>query len=474
MCDKKDAEYLNLLKIDALGLTQLSAFERTLRMAGLPLDILFDLPLDDEKAYQIISEGKFSGIFQFNGAALQNIVKEAGCNNFEDIVAITTVARPGPLGSGATGEWIRRKRGKPVEYPHPVFEPFLKSTLGIMIYQEQIMTICREVGGMSWDDVTLVRKAMGKSMGEAEFNKYGGAFIAGAVQRGVSRETAEAVWRDMVSFGRYGFNRSHAVAYAMISYYCAWLKADYPLEFAAGTLTMSKDVEEQIKLLRELDKEGVDYVPVDENNRTEEWTIGNEDGRPILIGPLSNIKGLGPKTLNAILSGNVSDRLEKTLNRLLYSPGGPKTSIDSIYPVRDAIVRLVPDLHAANIVSTPVTMEELSTCSDRETVLVFGVIIRITPKDKNDPEAVAKRRGRKEYGPTKYINVRLKDDTGAVTCQIEPRDYERVGIPIEDRGNINSAIYVVKGEYLKNYNMIKVERIKYIGELNGEAESQQS
>jgi DNA polymerase III alpha subunit len=152
MCDKYDAEALNLLKIDALGLTQLSVFERTLQLIGVP-DIsgwLETLPLDDIAAFEILNNGHFAGVFQFNGGALQSLAKAITVSHIEDIVALTALARPGPMASGQSNIWLKRKMGKePVTYPHPKFEPYIRDTLGIVIYQEQIMNIARELGDLS-------------------------------------------------------------------------------------------------------------------------------------------------------------------------------------------------------------------------------------------------------------------------------------------------------------------------------------
>src|SRR5687768_610907 len=166
MCDKKDAEELNLLKVDALGLTQLSIFEKALELAKLPRDHLFSIPLDDPAAFDILNKKKYSGIFQFNGLALQYITDSITVECLDDMVAITALARPGPIQTGATNDWIKVRSGeKEVSYVHPLLEPYLEKNRGFVIYQEDVMKIGREVGGLSWEDVTALRKAMSKSLG---------------------------------------------------------------------------------------------------------------------------------------------------------------------------------------------------------------------------------------------------------------------------------------------------------------------
>jgi DNA polymerase-3 subunit alpha len=143
--------------------------------------------LDDEAAFEVLNKQKWAGIFQWNGHALQSLTAQTVVKEFEDVVSITALARPGPLNSGGATQWIDRKNGaESVTYPHPLFEPSLKTSLGIVIYQEQVMQIGREVGGLDWDDVTALRKAMSKSLGKEFFDQYGDKFKRGAIERALT------------------------------------------------------------------------------------------------------------------------------------------------------------------------------------------------------------------------------------------------------------------------------------------------
>lgn len=207
-CDKKDAEDLGLLKIDALGLTQLSVFEDCLQLAGLPMNHLFKLPFDDKRAFDVLNKGHYSGIFQFNGLALQSVTDQVEVTSLNDIVSITALARPGPLNAGGTNQWIKVKTEKePLTYSHPIFEKYLQETLGIVTFQEQVMVIGREVGGLSWEDVSALRKAMSKSLGTEFFDQYGIPWKKGAIANGVSPEVANKMWTDLCSYGAMGFNK---------------------------------------------------------------------------------------------------------------------------------------------------------------------------------------------------------------------------------------------------------------------------
>lgn len=207
-CDKKDAEDLNLLKIDALGLTQLSVFEDCLKMIGKPHQWLLDYPTDDPAAFAILNDHRWSGIFQWNGQALQSLTQQVHMNEFEDMVAITALARPGPLVSGGATQWVDRKNGKePVTYLHEEFEEHLNTSLGIVIYQEQIMSMGRDIGGLSWEDVSSLRKAMSKSMGKEFFDQYGDRFKAGAQRLGLEQSVLDKLWDDLCAYGAWSFNR---------------------------------------------------------------------------------------------------------------------------------------------------------------------------------------------------------------------------------------------------------------------------
>jgi len=467
-CDKKDAEELNLLKIDALGLTQLSVFEETLQMAGLPMDHLEKVPPDDQAAFDIINNGKFAGIFQYNGVALQSIAGQIRTNEIEDIIATTALARPGPLASGGTNEWVKRKNGlSPTVYPHKEFEPHLRNTLGIVAYQEQVMSIGREIGDLSWDDVTMLRKAMSKSLGKEFFDQYGDRFKAGARKKfngAIPDETLVKVWDDLCAYGAWAFNRSHSVAYGIVSYWCCYLKAHHPFEFAAATLQHETDPVKQITLLREMHKEGIDYVPVNKDKSTNRWQPAIIDGKRVLLGPVQNVKGIGPKMVSSIMSARQrGDKLPSRAAKLLENP---VTSIDSLWPVRDKIKEVLPDPATANILSPVTSVIDVQVKGFDYEVMIFAVAKQIKPRDENEPQVVAKR-GYKVKSPTQALNLFMSDDTDTIFCKISRFDYERIGREIVERGLPGKAIYAIKGMVPADFRMIRVKAVRYIGLMDG-------
>lgn len=467
MCDKKDAEDgYNLLKIDCLGLTQLSVFEDALDLAGLPHDHLEGLPLDDQEAFAVLNEGKWSGIFQFNGQALQSITKEFTVDKFDDIVSVTALGRPGPLASGGAHEWIKRRNGtNPVTYPHSIFEPYLKDTLGIVIYQEQVMEIGRNIGDLSWEQVTLLRKAMSKSLGKEYFDQFGDPWKAGAVAKGVDPAATVKIWDDLCAYGAWSFNKSHSVAYGMISYWCCWLKAHWPFEFAAATLNHESDPHRQIQLLREMKAEGYDYVPVDSELSGKKWNVGHKDGKRYLVGPLHNVKGIGPKMVSQIVSARKrGEPLPARAEKLLTNP---KTDIDSLWPVRDGVKRCMPDPLAKNIVTYPTPIIDAQPSDDDQQFLFFCTLSKINPRDENEVALAAKRGYEVKDGKTTSLNLYLTDDTDTIFGKITRWDYERLGRAIVDRGRVGKALYAIKGKMRANtsFRMVTVTGVRYIGDL---------
>jgi DNA polymerase III alpha subunit len=466
MCDKKDAEDLNLLKIDMLGLTQLSIFSRALELAGIPFKGFFEkLPLDDKAAFKVLNDKHFSGVFQFNGIALQSLSKQVTIDKLEDIIAITALARPGAMASGNAGRWVKRRIGvEPVTYPHETFEPYLKDDLGVVIYQEQVLRIGREIGDLSWEDVTQLRKSMSKSLGAEYFDKWGIPWKAGARKKGIPENILDDMWKDLTAYGSWSFNRSHAVAYGLVSYYCCYLKAHYPLEFAAATLDAEALVPRQINTLRELENEGIGYLPVDAEASELRWAIkrGKTRADSMLVGPLTSIHGIGPKIADQILESRKSGKqLSLSVMQRLKNP---KTFIDSLYPVTDALRRI--DLKKLKVNSTPTAIINVQCSNVNNEFIVIGVASRIAPKDGNETVEIAKRGGKVMRGPTKALHLFIRDDTDTIFCKVNRYDFEKLGRPIVETGRAGHSIYAIKGSCPKDFRMLRISNIRYLGELD--------
>jgi DNA polymerase III alpha subunit len=465
MCDKKDAEELNLLKIDALGLTQLSVFEDCLEMAGLSRSDLHDITMDDPAAFKVLNDGHFAGIFQFNGMALQSITKQFTVNDFRDIVSVTALGRPGPLSSGGAHEWIRRRNNiNAITYFHPVFEPYLADTMGIVLYQEQVMEIGRNIGDLDWGQVTALRKAMSQSLGKEYFDQFGDPWKRGAIAKGVRPEDADKVWDDLCAYGSWSFNKSHSVAYGLISYQCCWLKAHYPFEFAAATLTHEDNPTRQIQILREMHAEGYEYVPVDQHQSTDKWVVGVRDGKQVLVGPLNNVKGIGPRIMSQVLSARKKgERIPEKAQKMLENP---VTAIDSLWPIRDAFQRILPDPSERQIFTPPTPISSIQIQADDYDVVVFCTLSKINPRDENEVIMVARRGYEIKDNLTSSLNLQLTDDTDTIFGKIDRFRYPRMGKEIVERGRTGKALYAVKGRVRggSTFRMVLVQSIRYIGD----------
>jgi DNA polymerase III alpha subunit len=487
MCDKKDAEELNLLKIDALGLIQLSIFERTMELIGKGLNKaglarsgwLETIPLNDPAAFDVLKKGHFAGIFQFMGGALQSLAKQTDFNHINDIIAITALARPGPMATGGANQWVRRRAGaEAVTYPHPLLEPYMRETLGIVVYQEQVMQIGREVGDLTWEQVTALRKAMSKSLGEEFFNQFGDPWKNAAMKKGMPADIADSFWKDLCAFGSWGFNKSHAVAYGTVSYWCCWLKAHHPVEFAAATLDAHKEPMKQTKLLRELAAEGIGYVPIDPDRSTARWEPAVlPDGKRVVVGPLTNIKGIGPAAVREILSARKDGKSVKP--GIAKKLASATTGIDDLYPIAARVRLLHPDIKASAKIFSEVQKIIDVQPPEVSSALVIGVARRIVPRDENEPVNIAKReerakkRGQKTAGrsfvqkgkQTRYLNLFIQDDTDEILVRIDRYDYDRLGLPIVERGRAGKAIYAFKGSVPAGFRMIHATQAKYLGDL---------
>jgi hypothetical protein len=463
MADKYDAEALNLLKIDALGLIQLSIIEDCLDMTGHDASWLLSQSLENPDAFKILNDHKFCGIFQFQGFTLQSLVQQTEITCFNDLVALTSLARPGPLHAGGTEDWLKRKRGEvSPEKIHPILDKILADTLGVIIYQEQVMQIGREIGGLSWEDVSSLRKGMGKSLGSAWLNRFREKFLNGAVSH-LETFQCEQLWESLLHHGSYSFNKSHAVSYALVSYWCCILKHLYPLEFAAATVRREKDDNAVVRLLRELTSEGIEYVAFDPENSGAQWNVS--DGK--LVGPISGIRGVGPVATKAILEsraqgGELPARYKKFLDN-------PATPWDELYPISKRF-REFYEHPLENGIQTQLAYVEDITANieDGTKVCVIGTVTDIALRDHNESTAV-ERRGYTMSNPTLWLNLMIQDDTDNMMARVSRFKYEQFGKHVVDRGKLNDAVYLVKGTVDHGFRKIEVERIKFLGLLSEQA-----
>lgn len=296
-------EDLGLLKMDILGLKNLTIIEDTIRLVkenkGIDIKIQ-EIPLDDEETYKLLQKGDTVGVFQFESSGMQRYMRELKPTSLEDLIAMVALYRPGPM--ELISSFIRRKHGKEkITYLHPKLEPILKNTYGIGVYQEQMMQIARDLAGFTLAEADTLRKAIGKKI-KSLLEEQKEKLINGMIRNGISRKTAEAIWELFPPFARYGFNKSHAACYALIGYRTAYLKAHYPIEFMTSLLNADvNDVERIAFLISKCREMGIEILPPDINKSFVNFVPENQNIRFGLLG----VKNIGEHITNVIIEERI-------------------------------------------------------------------------------------------------------------------------------------------------------------------------
>jgi len=303
--DKDDVEAVGLVKFDFLGLRTLTILDMAVewtnqqRVAAgdVPID-LATLPLDDPDAYKLLKNANTTAVFQLESSGMKDMLKQAKPDVFEDIIALVALYRPGPM--DLIPDFCRRKHGlQKTEYPHPATEPILKETYGIMVYQEQVMQIAQVVGGYSLGGADMLRRAMGKKKPE-EMAQQRAIFVEGAGKQGTPEKQAGEIFDLMEKFAGYGFNKSHAAAYALVAYHTAWLKAHYPAAFLSATMSADMNNTDSVHIFyKDCLANGVEVLPPDVNRSEFRFTPIN--AKQVLYG-LGAIKGTGWAAIEVILA----------------------------------------------------------------------------------------------------------------------------------------------------------------------------
>jgi DNA polymerase-3 subunit alpha len=297
-------EKMGLLKMDFLGLTTLTILDDTLKliaqMQGQQIS-LDDIPLNDDETYKrVFSSGLTSGVFQFESHGMRDVLRRYQPNTIGDLTALNALYRPGPIQGGMIDDFIDRKHGrKKVEYELPELKEVLEETLGVIVYQEQVMQIANRLAGYSLGEADLLRRAMGKKKPE-EMAQQRERFVQGAVQRGYPQKKIEKIFDLMAQFAGYGFNKSHSAAYALLAYHTAYLKTHYPVEFMAALLTsVTGNTDDVVKYINECREMGIAVEPPDVNVSDADFT---PHGNAIRFG-LAAVKNVGHNAIESIIAG---------------------------------------------------------------------------------------------------------------------------------------------------------------------------
>jgi DNA polymerase-3 subunit alpha len=297
----EDVESMGLLKMDFLGLKNLTMIEKTLDLVQQSTGETVDpdkLPLDDAATYGLLARGDLEGIFQLESSGMRQIVRDLKPSCLEDISSILALYRPGPLDAGLIPKFINRKHGREaIDFAHDKLQPILNETYGIMVYQEQIMKIAQDLAGYSLGEADLLRRAMGKKK-KSEMEKHQSIFVEGATQRGVDMKVAEALFEQMVLFAEYCFNKSHSTAYGAVTFQTAYLKAHYPVAYMAALLTVNAGASDKVqRYIANCNAMGIEVMPPDVNASGIDFTpVGDR----ILFG-LSAVRNLGDGAIRQLI-----------------------------------------------------------------------------------------------------------------------------------------------------------------------------
>ncbi|MFO7894847.1 MAG: DNA polymerase III subunit alpha [Longimicrobiales bacterium] len=481
-------EQAGMLKMDFLGLKTLTvihdaadaviARHGTLKNpdTGAEHERIEDVPLDDPAVYEMLAHGGTSGVFQFESSLATDKLRAMRADRFEDLVATNALIRPGPLDAGMTDVYIRRKLGhEPVRYPHPSLEEVLDPTYGVIVYQEQVMRIAQVMAGFTLAEADVMRKAMGKKDAELIASQME-KFISQAVERGVERRTASEIGEQIETFGRYGFNRAHSVAYALLSYQTAWLKVHYPAEFMAALLSSvvdkTDDVVKYIAECRDMTKhvpgheEGIQVLPPDVNESGWKFTpvgdttirfgmgacrgVGEGAVRSILEaraeGPFTSLfdmatrvdlKAAGKRTLEALIAAGACDSfghrsqlmagLEQTVGEAQLRQADAESGQGSLFDVSG---EEAPAREAPSLPEVPKWPEAERLAREKE---ILGFFISGHPLEKYEDEMALFDVNSASLPEHRDRNVELPCVVTAVSRQISKRNGQEWGrITVED------------------------------------------
>ena len=363
----KDAAYLGLLKIDVLSIMELTLLQCACDIIGISTNDLYDIPLDDKKTLDGFRRLDVGGIFQFDGFATKTVIRQLPEINFETLVASVALSRPGPNDSNTTHDYIdtanKIYRGEPVQphvfNTHPKLKAITDNTYNQIVYQEQALSIVKEVGNLSWADANKVRVAISKKLGRAELDKYYPMFEKGCIENGLTSDESEYIWGNIETMGKYAFNKSHSVAYTIVSFWSMYIKQYHTLAFYTAMLIKEDDKAKVKRMLSEVRTLGIPLYPPVLGKSSQHWKV-EENG---LRAGLLTLDGVGDKAADALVNNNYlthndfGEKKNRSINKKTlailekhkcFSPDGDDDFfgtkvfdiMDSVIPKRELIANL--------------------------------------------------------------------------------------------------------------------------------------
>jgi len=449
--DKHAAEKLGLLKVDILGLRTLTIIEDS----GVKID-WYNLPLDDRKTFSLLNKKSFCGIFQLDGKAARKISKDINFKSIDDLCDVIALARPGTLDSGIAELYVKRSLSGLRDPISPLLGHILDDTYGLPIYQEQTLAIVREFGQFSWEDTNAFRKGIGKSLGHEFIASFFEKFQSGARSIGLVDSEILKVWKLICEMGGYQMNRSHTYSYALVAYWTAYLKAHFPLEFLASTLRHQKDEDASLDILREMTRDGVQFRAFDPDNSDVTWST--KDG--VLFGGYTSLKGVGEIKARKLVEKREINGLSST-DRSFLSKCENKFS--NLFPLKTKY-RSYYDTHNFHGLSRSVSLvEALEGVPHGEERIFIATLTKKVLRDRNDPDLLEKRNGALETGQTKFVDVKLRDDSGEISGRISAKTFITFGQEFLDNVPVDSEL-LIKATFYNGFRFAFITKWRRLDE----------
>lgn len=489
--DGGQAKLLGALKLDILGINTLTVIAHALQAIKerhkRSIDI-YNLKMDDPKVIQGFSLRRLAGIFQYEGEAMKAVNRQIEAKTFNDLVIINAASRPGPLHCGGTGSYVRRRNGvEEVKYLHPIAKEITEKTLGVVMYQEQVIKLMQQLGKMSWEDTSTARKIMSGRRGTEIFNKLWDKFRVGAMSNGLKEAQAKEVWDQICTHGSWSFNLSHSVSYTLLAYWTMWLKVYYPEEFYWASIAYTSSEDRQHELIKEFKKIGGKLLPV---------SVERSKALPVLEGKAirmgwTNVKGIGEKLAESLVKGapykSTADlvqrcKLNKPQLSLLENLGiVERMQLDMFFSnARQAIdkyllVKHCPWMFEMNLSSYRdqrcTTFDKMVANENQQTFTFIGVVREINLRDLNEISASRGRSGADEkvIGPTKFVNMQLEDEEDSMLVTVSRKFYPRWEKIVWKDGGVGNIIRVT-GVMMPEVRKIYANMIQIVGKV-GKGES---
>jgi hypothetical protein len=344
--------------------------------------------------------------------------------------------------------------GKEYTRMHPAIDAHLNSTYGLPVYQEQTMNLVRHVGKFSWKDTSIIRKAMSKRLGKEFFDTHFDKFAIGAAEQGVGEVEAKETWDLINSFGAWAFNKSHSHSYAVVSYWTAYLKAHFPLEFAACNMRNAKDEESAVELLREMVREGFEYVAFDLDKSSMNWSV--VDGK--LYGGFVSLKGIGESKAAKLIEARDAGKLTAKQREDVAKA---ENVFSDLTPIHTKYAKMYDNPSANGIACDKLwnLIELTEGIPHKEERVFIAELIYKNARDANEDVNIKKRNGKIETGQTNFVDVRLRDDTGMIGGRIGRFDYDRIGRELIESVPIG-AILLVRAKFFNGIRYAFIEKYK--------------